>query len=142
MTASPKDIELFNDSLERCTSNPNFLRRFYEIFLSSSPEVAAKFKNTDFKRQRRMLKSSLYLLLIAIEGKPEGMAHIQRMAAVHGPSNLNIPDYMYDLWMESLLKAVSEFDSAYRPAVENAWRSLLSIGIQVMRDPTHRNLGG
>jgi hypothetical protein len=38
-----RDIELFNDSLERCTSGRRFLDRFYELFVASSTEVAAKF---------------------------------------------------------------------------------------------------
>jgi hemoglobin-like flavoprotein len=134
MALSSQDIELFNDSLERCTANPQFLARFYEIFLSSSPEVAEKFKNTNFNRQRRVLKSSLYLLIFAAEGKPEGMAHVQRMVELHGPANLNIPAYMYDLWMQSLLKAVSEHDPAYGASVEQAWRNMLAAGIAMMKD--------
>ena len=35
---------LFNDSLERCTQNPDFLRHFYDLFLATSPEVAEKFQ--------------------------------------------------------------------------------------------------
>lgn len=134
MPVQPEDIELFNDSLERCTSHPNFLGRFYEIFLASSPEVAEKFNNTNFSRQKRVLKSSLYLLIFATEGKPEGVAHLNRMTELHGPGQLNIPAYMYDLWMESLLKAVAEFDIAFGPRVEKAWRSMLASGIEYLKD--------
>lgn len=133
MTVSTQDIELFNDSLERCTLHPNFLVRFYEIFLASSPEVAEKFKNTDFNKQRRVLKASLYLLIFATEGKPEGVSHLERMAEVHGPEHMKIPAYMYDLWMESLIKTVQEFDVAFGPRVENAWRAMLLEGVQMMK---------
>ena len=36
-----RDIELFNDTLERSTSGRRFFDRFYELFVTSSPEVAA-----------------------------------------------------------------------------------------------------
>jgi hypothetical protein len=54
-----RDIELFNDSLERCTTGRRFLDRFYELFVASSAEVAAKFANTDFRVQKAALKVSL-----------------------------------------------------------------------------------
>jgi hemoglobin-like flavoprotein len=135
MSVSPEDIELFNDSLERCTSHTEFLTRFYERFVASSPEVAEKFKNTDFTRQRRVLKSSLYLLIFATEGKPEGTAHMEGMNELHGPKHLNIPAYMYDLWLDSLIKTVQEFDVGFSPRVEKAWRSMLAAGIEYMKAP-------
>jgi len=57
-----REIELFNDSLERCTRASGFLDRFYELFLASSEEVAKKFKHTDFRKQKRALKPEFYEL--------------------------------------------------------------------------------
>lgn len=127
------DIQLFNDSLERCTSKPEFLYRFYDLFIASSPEIAEKFKNTDFNRQRRMLKASLYLLIYAVEGKPEGLAHLARMSELHGEKGLRIPTWMYDNWFECLLKAVKEFDSHFLPETEAAWENVLREGIDAMK---------
>ena len=56
---SARDVEVFNDSLERCTSTRRFLDRFYELFVSSSPEVAAKFANTNLRVQKASVKVSL-----------------------------------------------------------------------------------
>ena len=39
----------FNDSFERCINDPLFLDQFYEIFLASSDEVSAMFKDTDME---------------------------------------------------------------------------------------------
>ena len=52
-------LKTFEDSLQRCNSNPNFLDRFYEVFLASSPKVKEKFAQTDFVRQKRALRASL-----------------------------------------------------------------------------------
>jgi hypothetical protein len=61
-----RDIELFNDSLERCTSGRQFLDRFYELFAGSSAEVAAKFANTDFRVQKAAVKVSFYMIMSSI----------------------------------------------------------------------------
>src|SRR5215203_2137433 len=132
MPVSIRTIELFNDSLERCVQHPEFISRFYEIFLNSDPAIAEKFKNTDFHRQKRMLKASLYLLIFVAEGKEEGFAHMKRITELHGHGQLGIPAFMYDLWLASLLKAVGEFDLGYNPDVEAAWREMLSQGIEYM----------
>jgi hypothetical protein len=64
--------ELFNDSLEQCTSTRRFLDRFYELFIGSSPEVAAKFANTDLRAQKAAVKISFYMIMASVQQKPEG----------------------------------------------------------------------
>ena len=51
------ELEQFHDGLTRCTGNPLFIERFYELFLSSSEAVREKFKDTDFKKQRRSCRA-------------------------------------------------------------------------------------
>lgn len=126
-----RHLELFNDSLERCTARPDFIERFYEIFIGSSSAVAEKFKNTNFNKQRRMLKASLYTLVFAAEGKPEGQLHLERISKLH--NEIDVRPEMYDLWLDCLMQAVREFDPYFRPEVEAAWRSILSQGIDFMK---------
>ena len=64
-------LEQFEDSLRRCNADPDFLDRFYERFLRSSPKVREKFRGTDFIRQKRMLQASLQLLLVAAQDDGE-----------------------------------------------------------------------
>ncbi len=128
-----RDIELFNDSYERCTAIKNFLPRFYQVFIASSPEVAEKFKDTDFRRQVRALKASLYLMLVAVQGYPEGVAHLERMAQIHSKGKLEVAPYLYDLWLSSLLTAVREIDVQWSPDIEHAWIAVLTPGIEYMK---------
>jgi len=58
-----KDIELFNDSIERCSTRSDFLKRFYTLFLASSDVVAKKFERTDMRKQARMLKTLFYIMI-------------------------------------------------------------------------------
>ncbi len=131
---SERDAELFNDSYERCLSRPGFLERFYEIFMASSEEIAAKFARTDFKKQRRALRVSLYLLMSAAGASlPEVTVHLERIAEVHSRRQLDIKPELYDLWLDCLLQAVRERDPLLDKDTEAAWRNVLAYGIQVMK---------
>lgn len=125
-------LEVFNDSLERCNTHPGFLDRFYKIFIDSSPEVAEKFKDTNFKQQQRFLKLSLYMALMAAQGMPEGDVHLKRIAERHSSRDLDIKPELYKLWLDSLLQAVQEFEPEYNDTTEEAWRSVLQKGIDFM----------
>ncbi|OGA18867.1 MAG: hypothetical protein A3I63_09445 [Betaproteobacteria bacterium RIFCSPLOWO2_02_FULL_66_14] len=127
-----KDIELFNDSIERCSAQPEFLTRFYTLFLASSDAVARKFERTDLRRQARMLKTSLYIMMLASE-QTERIAHLSRLARLHSRSGLDISPELYDLWLDRLLQAVREFDPKFDAEIETAWRRLLLPGIDFMK---------
>jgi hemoglobin-like flavoprotein len=127
-----RNVELFNDSIERCSCQPEFLRRFYELFVASSGTVAKKFENTDLKRQARMLKTSLYIMMLS-GGESEQIAHLDRLATLHNRAGLDIKPELYDLWLDKLVQAAREFDPKFDIATETAWRSVLQPGIDYMK---------
>ena len=126
------DAELFNDSLERCSRKPDFLDRFYDIFLASSDEVTKKFAQTDFRKQTTMLKESLYIMMMASTG-PEFTTHLERIAKHHSRTELDIRPEMYDLWLDCLIQAVQDFDPSFDEDIETAWRQILGPGITFMK---------
>ena len=128
-----RDVEVFNDSLERCTSGRRFLDRFYELFVSSSPEVAAKFANTDFRVQKAAVKVSFYMIMSSIEQKPEGNVHLERIAARHSRKGLDIGPHLYDQWLECLIQAVRECDPELCDETEQAWRRVMRVGIEFLK---------
>ena len=128
-----RDAELFNDSLERCTSGRRFLDRFYELFVASSAEVAAKFANTDFRVQKAALKVSLYMIMASIQRKPEGTVHLERIAARHSRSGLDIGSHLYDLWLDCLIQAVRECDPPFGEETEQVWRRVMRVGIEFLK---------
>jgi len=130
---SDDELMQFNDSLERCRHDPSFVDHFYNLLMASSAEVAAKFGATDFRRQRRVLIASLYCLMLAAEGQPEGAAHLRRIATVHDRRHRDIAPDLYDQWLACLLQAVRDCDPKATPAVEAAWRNMLSPGIAIMK---------
>jgi hemoglobin-like flavoprotein len=128
------EIEVFNDSLARCLRGDQFFQRFYELFLASSPEVREKFQATDFRKQRRMLQSSFYMLVeYIVLGWPECQAFLERIAAAHGRHGRDIQPHLYDLWLDCLLRAVRELDELYSAEVEGAWRFMMGAGITFLK---------
>ncbi len=127
-----RDVELFNDSIERCSNRSDFLRRFYTLFLASSDIVAKKFEHTDLRKQARLLKTSLYIMMLA-SGEPERIVHLERLAKLHSRADLDIKPELYDLWLDRLVQAVKEFDPMFDSEIDNAWRSVLQTGIEFMK---------
>jgi len=126
-------LDVFERSLTRCNANPAFLDRFYEIFLASSPKVREKFGNTDFERQKRALRGSFHLLLLAADDEKRGPnRYLRDLAAQHGHRRLDIGAELYDLWLDSLLDTVRECDTEFSEEVENAWERVMMVGIHYM----------
>jgi hemoglobin-like flavoprotein len=126
-------IETFDASLQRCNAHPRFLDLFYERFLASSPKVEAKFANTDFVRQKRALRASLYLLMMAAEDEEDGPErYLKDLARRHGAKDLDIGAEFYDLWLDSLLETVRTCDAEFDPRVEDAWERVMGVGIRYL----------
>jgi hemoglobin-like flavoprotein len=127
-----RDIELFNNSLERCVDRPEFLDRFYELFMGSSDEVASKFRETDFAKQKRVLRVSLYAMMSVGQGNAEVDARLERLAALHSRSALDIRPALYAVWLDCLIQAVRELDPSFGSETERAWRNVMRPGIELM----------
>ena len=128
--------ELFNDSYERVAhlgeDNNLFFDRFYERFTGASPEIAEKFKNTDMKRQKHMLRSSI-LYIMQLFSTHEIHDYMETLAVKHNRKHLNIRPELYDIWLECLIQTVRELDSHFDDRVEMAWRVVFSPGITYMK---------
>jgi hemoglobin-like flavoprotein len=131
-TADPEVIRRTRESLGRCVECETFLQRFYEIFMASSPRVAELFQKTDLERQKRMLRDSLYAMLVAA-GTTKGAAHdeVERLAKLH--RDVGVTADMYTLWLDALVEAAREHDTHFTDALENDWRTSLGSAIELMK---------
>jgi hemoglobin-like flavoprotein len=126
-------LDTCESSLRRCSADPDFFTRFYERFLESSPKVREKFQGTDFKRQQRLLQVSLQMLLVAAQDDGERpMPYLDEVAARHSASQLAIGAELYDLWLDSLLETARTTDPEWSAAVEQAWESVMAVGISYL----------
>ncbi len=133
-----KTLQVLDDSLHRCTANPEFLDLFYERFLASSPEVREKFANTDFVRQKRALQASFHLMLLAADEENGPERYLRDLAARHSRAQLDIGSHLYDLWLDRLLETVRECDPEWTPEIEQAWERVMGVGISYLLQ--HYNL--
>lgn len=127
-----EDIELVNDSLERCTPQADFFERFYWRFRASSDEVAARFAGTDSKAQARALRTAFLLLLQAVAGDPSAWQQLELRAVRHDRRHLDIKPELYGLWTDSLLATVRDFDGRADERTEQAWRRVVQQAIDFM----------
>lgn len=126
------DVELVNDSLERCSSQSEFFRRFFARFRDSSDEVAGKFAGTDERTQARALRTAFLLVLQAVAGDPQAWQQLELRAVRHDRRHLDIRPGMYEQWRDSLMATVREFDPAADARTEAAWRNVVQEAIDFM----------
>lgn len=124
---SDKHHEVFNDSLERCRQDPEFMERFHEHFFSASEEVREHFEGVDLKKTRSMIQSSLPFLLIA-NAAPDALAK-----TAHSHRAMNIAPELYEVWLDAMIRAVADTDPEYESGIEEAWRVVVRAGINYMK---------
>jgi hemoglobin-like flavoprotein len=131
----PDPVDVFRRSLHRCLGDPSFIESFYERFVGSSEEVRERFKNTDMKRQVRMLEDSLFVLAVAVQSGAESPARgsLPGIAERHSSRDLDIKPELYDVWLEALIETAGRYDPEFAPEIEEAWRGTLAAGIEYMR---------
>lgn len=114
-------------SFQRCRQSPGFVDTFYDVFLSTSPEIAEKFAQTDFKIQKLMLRESLLSMLCFNMGMAGTKEELLRLAKRH--EDLDIQPEHYAIWLDSLCEAVRRHDPQYSPEIEALWRDAMQKGI-------------
>ncbi len=116
-------------SFERCLRRSDFLRRFYTIFTGSHPAIAERFSNTDWNQQIHLLRHGISASILYASGGGLGHDEIERLHKSHGPSGYDIPDWMYDNWLEALIQTLSETDPQWSDELERRWREAMSTAI-------------
>ena len=119
-------------SLERCEAAGDFGAVFYRKFLNCSPRIAPYFSETDFERQRRVLRDSVLLMVSRDVSDPAMREHLERLGKTHSRSQRGILPELYELWLDSVIETVRELDPNWNAELERAWRVRLRPGMQVI----------
>jgi hemoglobin-like flavoprotein len=130
---------LFHDSYLRCvvSDQDGFFKRFYQLFIAADPEISKAFSDTDMNLQISRLQESL-LHMIDFSNSKVASERMLRIAAYHGSAEMDIPLYMFDLWIDRLLATVRERDTRFNSHIETAWRVFLAPGIAFMKSHCSR----
>ncbi|MDH4121870.1 MAG: globin [Deltaproteobacteria bacterium] len=113
-------------SFGRCLMKPDFFDRFYDIFLASTPTVKEKFKNTDFSKQKQLLRQGLSASLLYAQGSGSAKFLVDNLRKTHAKDRLDIHPSMYPFWVDSLIKTVAESDPKFSPELEKEWRQTIA----------------
>ena len=126
--------KLFNNSFQRAIiPDPNsFYKRFYEILISGDQRIADLFEKTFMNLQREMLKQSMTHIM-SFSATLEPSKELIELAEMHGRGKLKIPPEFFDIWLESMIKTVEEFDPKFDENVEIAWRVMMAPGVAFMQ---------
>ncbi len=127
--------QIFDLSFERCRgikARPPFFESFYYRYLNTDPRIASIFRNTDIQHQQKMLEKSFYRLL-TFYATNNSDDYMESIASSHSRQHHNIAPELYDLWLDTLLETVEQFDPLFDDTIELAWRLILSSGITYMK---------
>ncbi len=128
---TPTAHTIAQQSYARCQRTPDFFMRFYDILLESHPAIPPMFANTDFPRQRKLLQHGLGLLLSFAKDPNEAL--LERIAARHSVSGLNVDPGLYPCFVDSLVEVVRRSDPKFDADIERAWREAVRPGIDFIK---------
>jgi hemoglobin-like flavoprotein len=131
-------ITIINESYNRSIRN-DVIGLFYDIFLKSHPDIAPLFSKTDFDVQKTLLKHSVLLAIMFVEGISVGDPGIKRIRESHGKTGMNIPPELYPYWKTSFIQAISESDPEYSEQIQDAWDSVLQETIDYITEGYEAN---
>jgi hemoglobin-like flavoprotein len=126
------DLQIVSDSFDRSMKDPHFFDKFYTLFLSKSPEIAALFANTDFVKQQQLLKATVALMVRKAAGHGDTSRVVTRIAESHGKHGYQIAEHLYALWLDSLCETVVKSDPQYSPSIGESWRRHMQAGIDMI----------
>ena len=114
-------------SYGRCLREKNFIERFYDIFMASHPAVAPMFAHTDFQKQRLALRRGISVAIFHAAGSAVVKRTCEQMAQVHSRGGrAPVPPELYPFWVDSLVRAVTEFDEEADAALLLRWRKAMN----------------
>ena len=124
--------ETVRASFARCEAAGDFAEEFYTIFLDASDEIAPLFAQTEFVKQRKLLRGTVYILVTRDVADPQVRATLDRIGHSHSRAQLNIRPALYELWLDSVCATVKRMDPDWTPAIEAGWRNQLRPGIEAI----------
>ena len=126
---SPADLVM--QSYGRCCASPTFFDDFYRSFLDSSPQIRAKFAETDMPAQKLLLRQGILNLVMHARGMPD--TKLRALGCSHARGALDIRPELYDLWLQALLQSIGEHDGQCDANTRLAWHEVLNKGISVIK---------
>lgn len=123
------DLDAVKINYGKCSIKPDFFDRFYEHFLASHPNFKPMFANTDFSKQKELLKNSITYMIMFATGSGFAKGEIDRISVIHDDKHFNVKPEYYPFWVDALIKTLKEFDPEFSSELEQSWREVTQLGI-------------
>ncbi len=120
-------------SYGRCCMVPSFFDDFYQTFLASHPDLPPMFANTDFSKQKSLLKAGInFAIMFGQDQSAFAKNKLEQVGDIHSKERFNIKPSLYPFWVDSLIATIKKHDKKFSNEVENAWRQALQPAIDVL----------
>lgn len=129
----PQTLEIVKASYGKCCIANGFFDDFYQEFVSASPIIRNKFVNTDFAKQKLLLRQGINFMIMFAGGSAVAKGTVQDLGESHSHKNLDIAPELYALWLRALLKTVKKYDANYTQETERAWNTAMTPGIELIK---------
>ncbi|MBL7645689.1 MAG: nitrate- and nitrite sensing domain-containing protein [Candidatus Hydrogenedentes bacterium] len=106
--------------------------KFYERFVTSDPRIGPYFLNTDFKKQKNLLKDGVGRALSFAAGDPGSVNFVENLSVTHNRGHMNILPELYPFWLNALVQTLADTDPKWSTRLETEWRESLQKTIQLM----------
>lgn len=126
------DYEAVQASYDRCLQDETFFDTFYDLFLKKSEEIPPMFANTDFRKQKQMVRISVRMMIRLGLGEPQTQQAIEKLGELHSSRDRDVRPELYELWLNALCESVKQHDPEYTPELEQKWRDTMKSGIDLM----------
>lgn len=121
------------ESLERIFDSTDlFGESFYDLFLTTYPEVQKYFEGIDMNRQAVMLTMALTLVEQYASSKyPATKKYLLHLGEVH--RDRGIPPALYEQWRDAMLETLFQFHGDdWDQQLATQWREAIETAIEVM----------
>ena len=126
-----KDTDRVMQSFGRCCRSEQFFDDFYVNFRAMSPAIRNMFIHTDMSTQKNLLRAGILNLVLYARGMPD--TKLRALGQSHSRAALDIKPELYDLWLAALLQTIQQHAPEVGMADQEAWRTVLNKGIDVIK---------
>lgn len=128
------DVSEVIESYQRCLAVSGFFDRFYALLFEADPAISPMFAETDFDRQRVMIRKGITSLIMHGAGMGGAAGRVlDEVADSHGKEGLHLPSPLFGLWLDVMLKTVGLTDPRATPGLLDKWRRVLRPGVERIR---------
>jgi len=128
------EVRVFHDSVARAQANGVFFDAFYDALMENMEESSQYCSNEDMQRVKSKLAGSLKMIAQMKDDGTDGVVEFSDLSRGH--TRFHVTEGMYQLWLESVLKAVSLCDPHFNNHLEGVWRKIVGDGISHMIERT------